>query len=162
MQRKNYLLISSRGKNYRNGMAMIMAISVIVIVATILALSLSLTTLTAKKGTDLYLYEQSAILSHSAAEYAMLKMSQAAPCSIENLVYTYNDIYDINTTMHYVSFAGSQCEVNVFADLNRTYYDTTTFSASDGTVILDVTVSVTDPTVTTEPIRYFRRTIQKL
>ena len=154
--------MTSKRKSYRSGMAMIMAIAVIVVIATILALSLSLTTLTSKRSTDLYLYEQSAILSHSAAEYAMLKMSQAAPCSIENINYTYNSIYDVNTTMRYISLSGSQCEANVFADLNRTYYGTTTYPASDGTVILDVAVSVTDPTVTTEPIRYFRRTIQKL
>ena len=142
-------------------MAMIMAISVIVIIATILALALALTSQTTKKTTDLYLYEQATILSHSAAEYAMLKMSQANPCSIRNINFQYNNIYDINTSMQYISTAGSSCEGNATAI--GANYATTTNAASNGTVILDVTVSVPqDKNVTSEPIRYFRRTIQKL
>lgn len=151
MQRKNSLL--------RNGMAMIMAIAVIVIIATILALSLALTTQTSKKTTDLYLYEQAAILSHSAAEYAMLKMSQANPCSLTTLNYPYNNTYDINTTMSYITFPGSPCNTNAIA--NGTNEANTTYPASDGTVILDIAIQ-TKAGVATEPIRYFRRTIQKL
>lgn len=160
MQRKNSILkISSCGTTNRRGMAMIMAIAVIVLVATILALSLSLTTKTTKKTTDLYLYEQAAILSHSAAEYAMLKISQAAPCSIPTLNYSYNNIYDINTSMFYISTAGSPCETN--SNLDGTNRGTITYPASNGTVILDVSVA-TQPGFTSEPVRYFRRTIQKL
>lgn len=159
MQRKNSLLIAQKKKN-RNGIAMIMAISVIVIVATILSLSLRLTSTTTKKTSDLYLYEQAAILSYSAAEYAVLRMSQAQPCSLDQLNFTYNGIYDVNTTMRYISLAGSSCETN--ANANGTNYGTITYPASNGTVILDITVSVNDTTVTSEPIRYFRRTIQKL
>jgi len=151
MQRKNSLL--------RDGMAMIMAVAVLVIIGTILALSLSLTTQTTKKTTDLYLYEQAAILSHSAAEYAMLKMSQANPCSLKNIDFRYNSTYDVNATMKYISIAGSDCESNATA--SGVNYGTTTYSASNGSVILDITVTA-NPTGTTEPIRYFRRTIQKL
>ena len=162
MQRKNSILkISSHGTTSRSGMAMIMAIVVIVIVATILALSLSLTSKTSKKTTDLYLYEQAAILSHSAAEYAMLRISQVSPCSIENIDFNYNNLYDINISMKYIYFGGSTCNTNVNADLNRTYFGTTTHLKSDGTVILDVSVA-TQPGLTSEPVRYFRRSIQKL
>ena len=155
MQRKNSLL------RHRSAMAMIMAISVIVIIATILALSLSLTSKTTKKTTDLYLYEQATVLSHSAAEYAMLKLSQANPCSIKNLDFTYNNIYDINISMEYITVAGSDCESN--ATHVGANYATITYPASNGTVILDVAVSVPqDRNITTEPIRYFRRSIQKL
>lgn len=160
MQRKNSLLrTSSHIKRFRNGMAMIMAIAVIVIVATILALSLMLTTQTTKKTTDLYLYEQAAILSHSAAEYAMLKISQANPCSISTLNYSYNNVYDINTTMAYISVTGSPCNINATAiGANRGII---TYPASDGTVILDISVA-TQSSIASEPVRYFRRTIQKL
>ncbi len=160
MQRKNSILkISSHKASQRTGMAMIMAIAVIVIVATILSLSLMLTTHTTKKTTDLYLYEQAALLSHSASEYAMLRLSQANPCSIAALNYSYNNIYDINTSMFYISVAGTPCDTNSTAiGRNR---GTTAWTASDGTVILDVTVQ-TKPDITTEPVRYFRRTIQKL
>ena len=156
MQRKNSLLKSS----HKSGMAMIMAIAVIVIIATIMALSLSLTTITTKKTGDLYLYEQAAILSHSAAEYAVLRMSQVAPCSLPSIDFPYNNTYDVNVTMRYVSFAGTACETH--SNNDGTNYGTTTYLKSDGTVIMDIAVSVTDTTVTTEPIRYFRRTIQKL
>jgi type II secretory pathway pseudopilin PulG len=154
MQRKNSLLKKS---SHRDGMAMIMAIAVIVIIATIMALSLRLTTQTSKKTTDLYLYEQAAILSHSAAEYAMLKMSQANPCSIATINYTYNTTYDINTSMLYISTAGSTCESNATA-IGRNY-GTTAHPTSNGTVIIDVSVMTNQGT---EPIRYFRRSIQKL
>lgn len=154
MQRKNYLLKNSN----RNAMAMVMAIAVIVILSTIMALSLSLTMQTSKKTTDLYLYEQAAILSHSAAEYAMLRMSLVAPCSDDQYNFRYNNTYDINISMQYVSFAGSACALNSPV-LDIKHYGTTTTPQSDGTVIMDVTVS---SDVGTEPIRYFRRSIQKL
>ena len=156
MQRKNYLL-STTHKTYKNGIAMIMAITVIVIVATLMALALALTSKTTKKTTDMYLYEQAAILSHSAAEYAMLKISQVSPCSLDRLDFRYNNTYDVNVTMQYVYFAGSACDGNATAD--GTNYAPTTTLGSDGTVIMDVAVS---SDASSEPIRYFRRTIQKL
>jgi len=154
MQRKNSIL----KKRSRNGIAMIMAIAVLVIIATILALSLSLTNKTTQKTTDLYLYEQASILTHSAAEYALLKMSQSNQCSLPSINYSYNNIYDINTTMYYISTPGSICEANTPAGH---HFATVTYPGSNGTVILDVSVT-TKNGISTEPIRYFRRTIQKL
>lgn len=148
MQRKNSIL-------KRNGMAMIMAIIVIVIVSTTLMVSLRLATETTQKTTDLYLYEQSSILSRSAAEYAMLRLSRENPCSLSNIDFRYNSTYDINISMNYIPFTGSDCDTNSGAA------NTTGYERSDGTVIMDVTVTA-NPTGTTEPIRYFRRTIQKL
>ena len=157
MQRKNSIL---KNNSHKSGIAMIMAIAVIVVVATILALSLSLTSLTSKRTADLYLYEQATILSHSAAEYAMLRISRVAPCSLSSLPsYTYNNIYTIDISMKYISTATGACRANTIAASN---YATVLNTATDGTVILDITVSVTDPTITSEPIRYFRRSIQKL
>ncbi len=157
MQRKNSLLIKPAKQLYKRGMAMIMAIAVLVIIATIMALSLALSSQTTKRTTDLYLYEQAVILSHSAAEYAMLKMSQVNPCSLTTLNYSYNNTYDINTSMKYIPLNGSTCATNAGTDI----LGLTTYPASDGTVILDVTVS-TKAGIAPEPIRYFRRTIQKL
>ena len=158
MQRKNSLLMKPVKKLHKSGMAMIMAIAVLVIISTIMALSLALSSQTTKRTTDLYLYEQAAILSHSAAEYAMLKMSQANPCSLTALNYSYNNTYDINTTMKYIPLAGSTCATNAGV---ANILGTTTYPASDGTVVLDVTVS-TKAGIAAEPVRYFRRTIQKL
>lgn len=152
MQRKNSIL-------KHNGMALIMAIIVIVIISTILALSMRLSSETSQKTTDLYLYEQSAILSHSAAEYAMLELAKSNPCSLNSINFRYNDTYDINVSMNYITFNGSACDTNAAA-IGSVFANTTAIE-SDGTVILDVTVTA-NPTGTTEPIKYFRRTIQKL
>ncbi len=159
MQRKNYFL-----KSARNGMAMMMAIIVLLVIATVMALSLSLTMQTTKRTTDIYLYEQSVLLSQSAAEYAMLRISQAAPCSLATIpTYGYggngtpaNDIYTIETTMQYISNAGTACATNA-----TTTFATVNYADSNGSVLMDITVTA-NPDGTTEPIRYFRRSIQKL
>ena len=156
MQRKNSILIP-KNRSYRSGMAMIMAISVIVVVATILALSLSLTSQTSKRTTDLYLYEQSVLLSQSAAEYAMLKLSQTAPCSIDNINFVYNTIYTVDIDMLYITLGAGACFNGASAD--GTDHAVTTTPQSDGTVIMDITITAD---AGNEPIRYFRRSIQKL
>jgi type II secretory pathway pseudopilin PulG len=151
MQRKNYLL----KRSHRSAMAMIMAISVIVIMATIMALTLSLSSQTTKESTTLYLYEQSALYSKSAAEYALLKIAQDGPCSHTNdLNFVQDDIYDINITLRYVYTAPSPCT----ADQT---YTTVITDEQNGSVLMDISVSV-DASVSGEPVRYFRRTMQKL
>jgi len=156
MQRKNNILKSSR-----SGMAMIMAITVIVIIATIMSLSIALTTQTTKKTTNLYLYEQAVLLSHSATEYALLKIAQSAPCKYTGGTFTQDSIYDINISLKYIYTNPSPCTT---AQTYTTVQNTGSGNSNDqnGSVLMDVTVSVTDPTVVTEPVRYFRRTIQKL
>ncbi|MFT7003261.1 MAG: Tfp pilus assembly protein PilX [Sulfurimonas sp.] len=155
MQRKNSILRTT----HKNGMAIIMAITVLVVISTIMALSLALTTKTSKRTTDLYLYEQATLLSHSAAEYAILKASQQSPCSLANINFNHNDMFNIDVTMRYVSYAGTSCSTNAPSG-NIKYFATTTYPDSDGTIIMDIVV--TDLNISTEPIRYFRRSIQKL
>ena len=149
MQRKNNILNTRHNK--RSGIAMIMAIAVIVIISTIMALSLSLTSQTTKQTTDLYLYEQVMLLSKSATEYGILRATQATPCSVNALNLT-EGVYDINISMKYIYNAPSPCAT---AD---NYFDVVSPEQS-GSVLMDVTVSTA---VGTEPIRYFRRTLQKL
>ncbi len=153
MQRKNNIL-----RSFRSGIAMVMAITVLVIMATIMALSLTLTSQTAKKSTDLYLYEQSILLSKSATEYALLKIAQDGPCTHTNdLNFVQDSFYNINITLSYIYEENSNpCTVA------QTYAEVAT-DEQNGSVIMDVTVSVPDNIgVASEPIRYFRRTIQKL
>jgi type II secretory pathway pseudopilin PulG len=157
MQRKNNLLNKNHPKS-REGMAMIMAITVIVIMATIMALSLSLSSQTTKRTTDVYLYEQSALLAKSAAEYALLRISldnsPSDPCHYTESNFK-QDYYDINISVKY-SYKNppSSCDGKTFA--------TVTTDEQNGSILLDVAVSVDDVNITTEPIRYFRRSIQKL
>ncbi|MBE0514776.1 hypothetical protein [Sulfurimonas sp.] len=152
MQRKNSILrINSRKK--RSGFAMIMAIAIIVIIATIMALSLSLTTETTKRTVDLYLYEQVALHAKSAAELALLEIAKEGPC---RTIAPYTiDFYDVNVSLLYVYTNPSPCTVA------QTYTGIVT-PEQNGSVLMDVTVSVNDTSITSEPIRYFRRTIQKL
>ncbi len=171
MQRKNYLLKAK----HRSGMAMIMAIAVIVIIATIMALALSLTTQTTKRTVDLYVYEQAILLSKSAAEYALLRISQdnsaADPCNITSLNFRpdlnglngiTDDYYDINISISYIyKNPPTSCTANATAPADR-MYTTVITDEQNGSVLMDITVSVTDSSITSEPIRYFRRSIQKL
>ena len=152
MQRKNSILKSSR-----NAMAMIMAIAVIIIMAGIMALSLSMTSITSKKTVDLYLYEQSILLSKSAAEYALLRIAQDGPCThVNDLNFTQDVIYDISIANRYVytNPLPAGCPANTIVVQTP---------EQNGSVIMDITVSVPQSAnISTEPIRYFRRTIQKL
>jgi len=159
MQRKNHLL-----KKSRNAIAMIMAIGVIVIIATIMALALNLSTQTTKRTTDLYVYEQAVLLSKSAAEYALLRISQDGPCTHYNDLNFSPDLdgdgtadyYDINITLRYIYTNTSPCTT-------AGTYTTVTTPEQNGSVLMDITVSVPrSKNVTSEPITYFRRTIQKL
>jgi len=158
MQRKNYILNSSR-----KGFAMIMAIVVIVIISTIMAMSISMTSQTTKQTTDVYLKEQAKIYAKSAVEYALFKISKennsTQPCSFTGANFTQDDIYDINISVSYIYTNFSA----VCGDPNIEYRALKTTPEENGSVLLDITVSIpTDRNLSTEPIRYFRRSIQKL
>jgi len=149
MQRKNRTIRASR-----DGIAMIMAIIAIVIISTIMALAIALTSQTSKRTTDLYLYEQSVLLAKGATEYALLRIAEDGACSHTNdLNFKQDSIYDINITIKYIYTAGTVC-----SDM----YTTVTTPEQNGSILIDVAVSVNDATVATEPIRYFKRTLQKL
>nr|WP_321267705.1 hypothetical protein [uncultured Sulfurimonas sp.] len=157
--RNNLMNNSQRTKTHKNAMAMMMAIIVLVVISTIMALSLTLTTQTAKRTTDLYLYEQSALLAHSASEYAMLRISQVAPCEQENFSFTHDGIYNIDVSLQYVYTSPSPCLTAVAphgVDYNNS---TINYPDTNGTVLMDISVTTNQGT---EPIRYFRRSIQKL
>lgn len=144
MQRKNNFL---KLHQHRRGMAMIMALSVIVILGTIMALSLSFTAETTKRTTDIYLYEQSVLYSKSAAELALLEIAENGCINSYNI--NFDGLYDANVTMQYIYTAASTC----------TDYTTLTTPEQNGSVLMDITVTTN---AGTEPIRYFRRSIQKL
>ncbi|WP_457750334.1 hypothetical protein [Sulfurimonas sp.] len=152
MQRKNNILSSAR-----SGIAMIMAIAVIVIIATIMALAITLTSQTSKRTTDVYLYEQSVLLAHSAAEYALLRISQNPPCTDLDETFTQDTLYNITINLRYIYDSNASCSAN-----GGTLYTTITTPEQNGSVLMDITVDVNDTTVASEPIRYFKRTLQKL
>ncbi|MCW8839327.1 MAG: hypothetical protein OQJ77_00890 [Thiovulaceae bacterium] len=144
-----------RGSNNignRSAFAMIMAVGVIIIVATIMLLSLNTTALTSKRTVDLYLYEQAELHTKSAIEYALYKIARDGcqnDLSIENL----DGMYDINISMQYIGTSASGC---------TDYINNLNTPEQNGSVMMDVTVSVPTSVTGAEPIRFFRRTIQKL
>ncbi|MDD3835147.1 MAG: hypothetical protein PHS42_06700 [Sulfurimonas sp.] len=160
MQRKNYIL-NKRNSLHRSGFAMIMAIIAIVIISTIMAFSLSLTTQTAKTTTDTYLYEQAVLYSKSAAELALLEIAKtniAEDGCLNSFETDFPDelgkesLFQAKVTMKYVYSAEvTGCDK---------YFIITT-PEQNGTVLMDITITTKDE-VATEPIRYFRRSIQKL
>jgi hypothetical protein len=148
MQRKNSILM-------RRGIAMIMAIAVIVVLGTIMALSLSLTAETSKKTTDLYLHEQAKLLARSATEYTLLFLSgedRSSSCttSLSAIYPKDNKMFDINISVLYIGL--DECS---------NYINSVNDSRSKGSIILDVVVTSVK-NLSTEPIRYHRRTLQKL
>ena len=166
MQRKNNILMSPKYKG-RNAFAMIMAIIVLIVVGGLMSLSLSFVAQTGKRTTDLYLYEQAILVSKSAAELALLDIAQNAPCTIASQNYrmdlngngnTNDDIYDVNVTLKYV-YVGAPCGDIDGDGINDDYFTTMTTDEQNGSVLMDITVTTNEGT---EPIRYFRRSIQKL
>lgn len=142
---------------------MLMAIMLLIVIATIMAVSLSMSTTTAQRTTNEYLHEQAILLTSSATEYAVLAISGHTINATNGCINTINAIYpnldkptmfDINVTIQYVNgIAG--CNQYVAAP-------SATLLAIDtnGTVLMDVVV--TDHNLSNEPIRYHRRTLQKL
>jgi len=168
MQRKNNFLKNVTFKRNskpanRTAIAMIMAIMVLVVIATIMALSLAMTAQTTKRTSDLYLYEQSVLLSKSATEYALLLISQNPICSDLNRTFTQDGIYEITLEMSYILDSNTLCNTN-----GGTLFTTVQTQEQIGSAIIDVTVRVLNTqdgdtnAVTNEPIRFFRRSIQKL
>lgn len=162
MQRQNSIL---RANTYqkKGGFAMIMAIAVVLVVSTIMALSLALTTETTKRTVDLYLYEQAELVAKSAVELTMLEIAQRDPTtncldtsSTPHQPFLNTDIdtvFDVNVTVQYVfTNTVGACDM---------YIDDINTSEQNGSALIDVVVG-TDANVTTEPIRFFRRTMQKL
>lgn len=143
---------------------MIMAIFFMIIIATLLSYMLSSTTETAKRTTDTYINEQGQLLAKSAVEYAILQVSghdRTSGCLTSlNSVYpdNTNPIFDLNVSISYFGFAG--CNNILPASVNSI-----ASSESNGTMMIDVYVSSTTGTNglnLSEPIRYHRRTLQKL
>jgi hypothetical protein len=126
------------------------------IIGTLMGLMLSFSTTTSKQTEDIYLKEQAELIARSATEYALLKISgnnwSNGECinSIDDLNGYKN--FDIDITIYYF---GKDLPPNCNILDNNLYT-----KESNGTVVIDVVVSKTDPT-TLERVRFFKRTIQK-
>ncbi|QCD52913.1 hypothetical protein [Campylobacter sp. RM16192] len=145
----------------RSGFTIVMAIFFMVLVATLGAFALSLSTSTAKHTTDIFLREQAELLAQGAAEMAIEKILfdknklSATNCpGVDFLITkfpsdTSDKLFEIKVDV-----------VKIFGDINGCGTAIST-DASKGTVILDVTVTA-NQNITNTPVRFHRRTIQKL
>ncbi len=166
MQRKNHLL-----KNHRHGIAMIMAIAVIVILGTIMAVMLQLTALGSKQTINDYLHEQAILLSRSATEFTLLRISgtdrSIANNCLTSLSGEYENIFDINISISYIGLSGtnvvSECANDCATTKDECFIANSNVddANSKGSVLLDIIVTSRDGT-SDDPIRYHRRTLQKL
>jgi hypothetical protein len=125
---------------------------------------LSSTTETAQRTTNTYINEQAQLLAKSATEYAVLRVSgfdRAAGCLPGfNAQYpdAINPIFDINVTIQYFGF-GNGCAPLFVAPYAIGSIQT---PESNGTMLIDVYVQDNANLHFSEPIRYHRRTLQKL
>lgn len=155
MQRKNYIL-------KHRGMAMIMAIFLLVVLGTLMGLSLSLTGTTTARTNDNYLHEQALLLTSSATEYAILALSGHNAVTngcINSINAQYPAagaaaMFDINITMQYVGYSTISGCSNYISHIDTT--------ETNGTILMDVEVTSNANLGLDEPIRYHRRTLQKL
>lgn len=152
MQRKNNILKPSN----RGGFAMILAVIVMVLVAGIMTLALTLTTETTKRTSDVYLYEQAQLLAKSAVELTLLDIAKNR--CVDSFEPSFDDdidsMFDVNVKVGYVYSSG------VLEDCSSRFAEVTS-SVQAGSVLMDITVQTKDG-VATEPIRFFRRVMQKL
>ena len=144
----------------RRGFTLITAILLILLISTIALLSLSLSSLTTKQTSDIYLREQAELLLQSATEYALLAISGrdiATNGCINTINAQYpqagaNALFDINISLSYLG-NGLPNTCNRL-DNNVSNLD------SNVTVMIDTVVTSAN-SVSTEPIRLHRRTLQK-
>lgn len=147
----------------RKGFAMIMAIFIVVLVAGAGALLMHQSGVTAKSVSDKYLQSQATLLAESATEFAIMRAqdvntTDATQC-LHQLNITVQDasgaaMFDANVTLRY-SFLGAAPASCVAVDANMS--DNT---LKETMVLVDTTV--TDHNLSTEPIRVFKRTWQRL
>jgi len=137
----------------RKGFSLLTAILFLVLIATISALSISLSTGSVKQTGDIKLKSQAELLLRSGTEYALLAISGAPNGCLKQVNMTYDNMFDINTSIMYIGngFSGSNC-IQLGSDIDT--------NESNRTIIIDTTVSLKDGVIT-EPIRLHRRTIQK-
>ena len=158
MQRKTCTLNSRRNSN-RGGFAMIMAIFFMIIMATLMAYMLAATAETSKRTINNYLLAQVQLVAKSSVEYAILQVSAhdrlgGSPC-LQDITIDY-PASDLTATVriNYFGF-GAGCAGNGTVDSVQT-------AESNGTMLIDVYVTSDDTLGLTEPIRFHRRTLQKL
>lgn len=172
MQTKNYFLNRRlKHTNARSGFALIAAVFLLIIISAMLTVMLSQSAETAKKTVNNYLHEQAILLAYGATEFAVLRISQTDRSTgcIQTINASYpnagSPMFNITTTVNYFwsddatlgadrsSVMGAGC-ASPFPLLSTV--------ESHGFARIDVIVESAAGLNLDEPIRFHRRTLQKL
>ncbi|MEA3522543.1 MAG: type II secretion system protein, partial [Campylobacterota bacterium] len=143
--------------------------AVIVVLGTIMAMSLQITAQTSKQTVNDYLHEQAILLTRSATEYTLLRISAQDRNSTSGCLTALNGTYapdetplfDMNVSIRYIGLSGGGALNECTSGENYIQNTDVSDDNSKGSILLDIIVTA-DESLTTEPIRYHRRTLQKL
>lgn len=148
----------------RRGFSLVMAIIFLVLVATVGMLSLNTSAITAKQTSDIFLREQAELLAQSATELAILDLLQtdfSTDCPAGKTISSFfpgneesNSLFEVKVKVERI--------FGVIGTCNKTGVTAISTSRSAGTVILDTTVETIKDARNIPPVRFHRRTIQKL
>ena len=163
MQNKNRVL-------KRGGFAVIAAVFMMLLITLMLLKMLSYSTDVATRTSNNYLNEQAQLLAFNATEDAVYNISGDVRTGVGASCTTSIDthypssgtaMFDINVTIRYI------WEVNSVAALassckGANLYTTVTTPEQNGSALIDVYVTSNSSLQLDEPIRFHRRTLQKL
>ena len=152
----------------RSGFALITAVALMLLISILLLKMLAFTADTQQRTVNDYLVEQAILLTYSATEYAVLATSgrnRAADGCITTVNATYPEngadkIFDITTTIRYV-WSSDQL-ASLPASCTTALYTQVSTPESNGAALIDVVVTSATGLRLDEPIRFHRRTLQKL
>jgi len=152
----------------RQGFAMIMAIFFMIVIATLLSYMLTTTTETAKRTTNIYVNEQAQLLAKSAVEYSLLRVSgfdRSGGNCLNSFTTQYPSavapLFDISVSIQYFGFGSLNAFAGPTTGCNN-FVGAIATEDSNGTMLIDVYVTSNAGLGLSEPIRYHRRTLQKL
>lgn len=145
----------------KNGFSLVMAVVFMVILAILGMMALNFATKAAKQTTNIYLREQAELLAISATEFAVMAMQDhdySVNC-LENVTVTYpdkdNPMFVATVDIYYFDSRLKNC-----SNIVKSNPAGATLGPNPTNMAMLDTVVVNNPAVLSEPIRYFKRTIQ--
>lgn len=173
MQTKIHLLTAQNPLGKRNGFALMTAVFLMLLISILLLKMLSYTSETAQRSVNEYLNEQAELLTYSATEYALLAISGRERNVSSNCIQTISAVYPNNTTpMFNINISIQYVWSNALTPANGScqgYIDSAqaatsqlTTDESNGAAVIEVVVASNASLGLDQPIRQYRKSLQKL
>ncbi|MHC3995223.1 hypothetical protein ACXWTF_10370 [Thiomicrolovo sp. ZZH C-3] len=164
MQNKNRVL-------KRGGFAVIASVFMMLLITLMLLKMLSYTTDTAKRTSNNYLNEQAQLLAFNATEDAVYRISGENSSGGNACTQSYNIHYpsaapymfDINVSISYIwatDLTPGDASCRNYIGAGATYQLES--NITNGAAVVDVIVTTNDTLNLSEPVRFHRKTLQKL